>query len=132
MIRTMVPPVTPVFELTQDLAEAHLAEEPPVTGLERDAGPGHGIAEHLLAERTPRRGHVVIDAHADVHGGQDLAGIATGPRGALGDPRPADGDALGRGPVEQRPVSHLAGQPEHLRAERAQVHRGGRQISQPE
>ncbi len=97
-----------------------------------DAGLAQGVAEHLLPEGLPRHGHVVVDADPDVHRDRDRAGVTAGPGDALADPGPADRDVLGRRPVEQRAVGGFAGQPEHLRAERGQVHRSRRQVRHPE
>ncbi len=114
-------PVAPLFVfsqcLSQCLIETHLAEQPAVTGPERDAGPGHRVAEHLLAEGPPGGGHVV-DAHADIRGRRDVAGIAPSTHRALADPHPAGGSTFRCGPAEQRAVGHLACQPEHVRTER--------------
>ena len=92
----------------------------------------HGVAEHLRAERLPCRGHVVVDADPDVHGHRDRARVAACPRGTRIDVRSADRNTLRRGPVEQRPVGGLTGEPQHLGSERGQVYRGRRQALQPE
>ena len=113
-------PVPPRLKLGQLRVEAHLAEQAAVALGLRNAGVADGVAEHLGAQRPSRGGHVVVDADPDVHGQRHRAGVAAGPRGTRVDQLAVDRDALGGGPVEQRPVRDLARQPEHLRAERGQ------------
>ena len=120
-------PVTPLLQLAQLRPEAHLGEQAPVARALRHTGAAHGVAEHLRAERLPGRGHVVVDADPDVHRHRDRTRFAACPCATRIDGRPADRNTPRGGPVEQRTIGGLPGEPQHLGPERGQVYRGRRQ-----
>ncbi len=77
-------------------------------------GPGVGAAGGVL---------IIINTKPNVFDHFNRAGVAADPGRSFGDAFPAPGDLFRIAPVQAGPVGQLAGQPEHLRPQSAQIYR---------